>query len=43
MAEARQVVVDCRDGSVRGTECADAEEALIKNDAEERRRRFLGE
>ena len=40
--EARRVVADCRDGSVRGGECATAEEAIIKVDAEERRRRFLG-
>lgn len=40
--EARQVVAGCRDGSVRGGECATAEEAIIKVDAEERRRRFLG-
>lgn len=40
--EARQVVAGCRDGSVRGGECATAEEAIIKVDADERRRRFLG-
>lgn len=40
--EARQVVAGCRDGSVRGGECATAEEAIIKVDAEERRRKFLG-
>lgn len=40
--EARQVVAGCRDGSVRGGECATAEEAIIKVDAQERRRRFLG-
>jgi len=40
--EARQVVAGCRDGSVRGAECAAAEEAIIKADAQERRRRFLG-
>ncbi len=40
--EARQVAVGCRDGSVRGGECANAEEALIKVDAAERRKRFLG-
>ena len=41
--EARQVVEGCRAGSVRGTECANAEEAIIKVEAEERRRRFLGQ
>lgn len=40
--EARQVVAGCRDGSVRGGECATAEEAMIKVDAQERRKRFLG-
>lgn len=40
--EARQVVAGCRAGSVRGGECANAEEALIKVDAAERRKRFLG-
>ncbi len=40
--EARQVVAECRDGSVRGGECATAEEAIIKIDAQERRKRFLG-
>ena len=40
--EARQVVAECRDGSVRGGECANAEEAIIKVDAQDRRRRFLG-
>ena len=40
--EARQVVAGCRDGSVRGGECANADEAIIKVDAQERRKRFLG-
>ena len=40
--EARQVVAECRDGSVRGGECATAEEAIIKVEAQERRKRFLG-
>lgn len=40
--EARRVVAGCRDGSVRGGECATAEEAIIKVDATERRKRFLG-
>ena len=40
--EARRVVAGCRDGSVRGGECATAEEAIIKVDAQERRGRFLG-
>jgi hypothetical protein len=41
--EAREVVEGCREGSVRGAECANAEEAIIKVEAEERRRRFLGQ
>lgn len=40
--EARQLIAGCRDGSVRGGECANAEEALVKVDAAERRKRFLG-
>ncbi len=40
--EARQVVAGCRDGSIRGCECANAEEAIIKVEAQERRKRFLG-
>lgn len=39
--EVRQIVTGSRDGSVRGVECATAEE-VIKVEAEERRRRFLG-
>lgn len=40
--EARRIVDGCRDGSVRGGECATAEEAIIKVDAAERTKRFLG-
>ena len=40
--DARQVAAGCRNGSVRGGECATAEQAIIKVDAAERRRRFLG-
>lgn len=40
--EARQVVAGCRGGSVRGGECATAEEAIIKVDSADRRRKFLG-
>lgn len=39
---ARQLVAGCQDGSVRSPECATAGEAIIKVDAEKRRRRFLG-
>lgn len=40
--EARQVVAGCRDGLVRGGECATADEAIVKVEAQERRKRFLG-
>jgi len=40
--EARRVVAGCREGSVRGGECATAEQAIIKVEAQERRKRFLG-
>ncbi|WP_267211284.1 hypothetical protein [Chelatococcus asaccharovorans] len=40
--KARQIVAGCRAGSVRGGECATAEEAIITVDADERRRKFLG-
>ncbi len=40
--EARQVVMGCRNGAVRGGECATAEEAIIKVEAAKRRRKFLG-
>lgn len=40
--EARQVAMGCRNGAVRGGECATAEEAIIKVEAAERRRKFLG-
>ena len=39
--EARQVIAGCRDGWVRGAECANAEAAIITVEAQERRRRFL--
>lgn len=39
--EARRIVAGCREGSVRGGECAAAEEAIIKVEAQERRKRFL--
>ena len=39
--EARQVVAACRAGSLRGNECANAEEAIIKVDTAERCKRFL--
>jgi len=42
IVEAREIVAKCRDGTVRGEECATADEAIIKVDAQERRKRFLG-
>ena len=41
--EARQVVEGCRDGSVRGGECDNAELAVNRTDAKERAKRFLGD
>ncbi|MBW8297270.1 MAG: hypothetical protein K0M74_16040 [Sphingopyxis sp.] len=41
--EAREIVEGCRDGSVRGDECTNAERALSRNEAKERSKRFLGD
>jgi hypothetical protein len=38
--EARRVVAACREGTVRGDECANAETALITVESKERFRRF---
>ncbi|GAY20114.1 hypothetical protein SFOMI_0636 [Sphingobium fuliginis] len=40
--EARQVVAGCRDGTVRGEECANAGLAVEEADAKARFRRFRG-
>ena len=40
--EAREVVSGCRDGAVRGEECANAGMAVEEADAKERFRRFRG-
>ena len=40
--EARQIVAGCRDGSVRGEECANAEQAVIEGDGRERFKKFIG-
>ncbi|MBD3772354.1 MAG: EexN family lipoprotein [Rhodobacteraceae bacterium] len=40
--EARQVVTGCRDGTMRGEECANANMAVEEADAKERFRRFRG-
>jgi hypothetical protein len=42
LAEARQVVTGCRDGTARGEECANAGMAVEEADAKERFRRFRG-
>lgn len=41
--EARQLVEGCRDGSVRGAECDNAEHAVIRADARARSKKFLGD
>ena len=38
--EARHVITACREGTVRGSECANAETALVTVDSKERFRRF---
>lgn len=43
IAEARRVVASCREGSVRGAECANADAAVIKVESRARFRRFRGE
>lgn len=40
--EARQIVASCRDGTVRGEECANAGMAVEEAEAKERFRRFRG-
>lgn len=40
--EARQVVAGCRAGSVRGDECANADEAVVEADGRERFGKFFG-
>lgn len=41
--EARETVAACRDDTVRGDECAHAEEAIIAAEGRERTKAFLGE
>jgi len=38
--EAREIIAFCREGTVRGEECANAEEAVISGEFKERFRRF---
>lgn len=40
--EARRIVAQCRDGSVRGDECANAEQAVTEADGRARYRKFTG-
>lgn len=40
--EAREIVAGCREGMVRGEECANAGMAVEEADAKERFRRFRG-
>ena len=40
--EARQVVAQCAEGSVRGGECANAEQAVIEAEGRERFKKFMG-
>ncbi|QIG78609.1 hypothetical protein [Stakelama tenebrarum] len=40
--EARQIVAGCQAGSVRGGECANAEQAVTEAEGKERFRRFMG-
>ncbi|MGE4410163.1 hypothetical protein DFR49_3226 [Hephaestia caeni] len=41
--EARQIVAQCRDGSVRGDECANADAAVQEADGRERFKKFTGD
>lgn len=41
--EARQVIAACREGTVRGDECAHAETAIVTVESKERFRRFREE
>ena len=40
--QAREIVAGCREGTVRGDECAHAEEAIIAADGRSRTKAFLG-
>lgn len=40
--EARQVMTQCTEGTVRGDECLNAEMAVTEADARERHKRFFG-
>ncbi|MGE4302581.1 MAG: hypothetical protein AB7E24_00950 [Novosphingobium sp.] len=40
--EARQIVAGCQAGSLRGSECANAEQAVTEAEGKDRFRRFMG-
>lgn len=40
--DARQIVAGCQDGSVRGDECANAEQAVIEAEGRDRFKTFTG-
>lgn len=40
--EARQVMAQCAEGTVRGDECANAEQAVIEAEGRDRFKRFMG-
>lgn len=40
--EARRIVAGCRDGTVRGGECANAEQAVVKTEGRDRFKKFMG-
>lgn len=42
LEEARQVVAGCADGSVRGDECSNAEQAVVEAEGRDRLERFMG-
>lgn len=41
--DARRVVAGCRDGSVRGDECANADQAIVHAEGREHAAKFLGQ
>lgn len=42
LGEARQIVTGCQAGSVRGGECANAEQAILAAEGRDRFKRFMG-
>jgi hypothetical protein len=40
--EGRRIVADCAQGTVRGDECANAEQAVTEGDGRDRFKRFMG-